>query len=65
MLHLIVLDAYNPYVYLSFDLRITPNDEVKADSASLFRPAGSLHFALKAAASTENIGTSVTDRARC
>ena len=73
MLHLIVLDAYTPHVYLSFDiyyvfnydtrsamvgrhtLRITPNDDMKADSDSLFRPAGSLLVAFKATISTENI----------
>ena len=34
-------------------LRMTPNDDVKADSASLFRPAELLGVAFKAADSTE------------
>ena len=34
-------------------MRITPNDDVKADSASLFRPAELLGVAFKAADSTE------------
>ena len=45
-------------------LRIRPNDDMKADSASLFRPAESVHVAFKAAVPTENIETSVTDRSR-
>ena len=42
-------------------LRITPNDDVKTDSASLFRPSKSLRVVFKAAVSTEN---SVIDRSR-
>ena len=45
-------------------LRSRPNDDMKADSASLFRPAESVHVAFKAAVPTENIETSVTDRSR-
>ena len=41
-----------------------PDDDVKADSASLFRPAESVYVVFKAAVSTENIETSVTDRSR-
>ena len=45
-------------------MRIMPDDDVKADSASLFRPAESVYVVFKAAVSTENIETSVTDRSR-
>ena len=43
-------------------LRITLNDDLKADSDSLFTPDESLRVAFKAAVSTENIETSVIDR---
>ena len=45
-------------------MRIAPNDDVKADSTALCRPAKSVHVAFKAAVLTENIETSVTNRSR-
>ena len=73
---LIVLDAYTPHVYLSFDIYYVFNyDTCKLSvhilrmvtrAHPLFRPAESVHVAFKTAVSTEHrsIATSVTDRSR-